>query len=131
MEIRTTARPNCPLCASHGDLLYKDLEDNLFNAPGKWQLRRCANKECALCWLDPVAIASDLGLLYANYHTHGEKNSIGLRAKIRSFLLRGYELAKFIPSGLFGLNQEKRQFPYMFLNDLTPGRVLDVGCGIR
>lgn len=130
MEIRTTPRPFCPLCASHGDLLYQDLEDNLFNVPGIWMLRRCANDECGLCWLDPVAIASDLQFLYANYHTHGEKSSnLGLRAKTRSFLLRAYELAKLIPSCLFGLNWEKRQFPYMFLNDLTPGRVLDVGCG--
>jgi 2-polyprenyl-3-methyl-5-hydroxy-6-metoxy-1,4-benzoquinol methylase len=130
MEIRTVARPVCPLCGSQGDLLHIDLEDYLFKAPGKWNMRICANLECGLGWLDPVAIVADLQYLYENYYTHGENTShLGARAKLRSLLFSAYEFAKFLPSSVLGLRQEKRRFPYMFLEDLSPGRVLDVGCG--
>lgn len=130
MEIRTTHRPFCPICASQGDLLYECLEDYLFKAPGKWQMKRCANAECGLCWLDPMAIEADLQYLYENYYTHEEGASVsGFRAKARSFLLSAYEFAKLLPSSVLGLSQERRQIFHMFLEDLHPGRVLDVGCG--
>jgi 2-polyprenyl-3-methyl-5-hydroxy-6-metoxy-1,4-benzoquinol methylase len=130
MEIRTVLRPHCPLCGRQGDFLYNGLEDHLFKAPGKWDMRRCANLECGLCWLDPVAFEADLQFLYENYYTHGENAShTEAWAKLRSFLFSAYEYAKFIPSSILGLRQEKRRFPYLFLEDLSPGHVLDVGCG--
>jgi 2-polyprenyl-3-methyl-5-hydroxy-6-metoxy-1,4-benzoquinol methylase len=130
MEIRTLQRPLCPLCGSQGDLLYKDLEDRLFNAPGKWSLRRCANAECGLCWLDPVAVEADIQFLYKSYYTHEESASLlGFRAKARAFLIKVYEFAKFLPLSALRLNQEKRSFANMFLENLRPGRILDVGCG--
>jgi 2-polyprenyl-3-methyl-5-hydroxy-6-metoxy-1,4-benzoquinol methylase len=130
MEIRTSRRPRCPACAGHGNLLYEDLEDHLFKAPGKWSLKRCANVECGLGWLDPVTIEADLQYLYDNYYTHAENGSpSGFQAKLRSLLLSAYQSAKSVPSGILGLNRERRQFSYMFLEDLPPGRVLDVGCG--
>ena len=130
MEIRTAPRPFCLVCASQGDLLYENLEDYLFKATGKWKMKRCANAECGLCWLDPVAIEADIQYLYANYYTHGERASVSwFRAKARSFLLGAYELAKLLPSRVLGLSQERRQISHMFLEGLHPGRVLDVGCG--
>ncbi|MEI8290829.1 MAG: class I SAM-dependent methyltransferase [Verrucomicrobiota bacterium] len=130
MEIRTVSRPVCPLCRSQGNLLHIDLEDYLFKAPGKWNMRICANLGCGLGWLDPVAIDADLQYLYENYYTHGENTlHLGSKAKLRSFLFNAYEYAKFIPSSILGLRQEKQRFPYLFLEDLSPGHVLDVGCG--
>ena len=93
-------------------------------------MKRCVNDECGLCWLDPVAIEADLQYLYENYYTHGERVSVsGFRAKARYFLLSAYEFAKLLPSSVLGLSQERRQISNMFLEDLHPGRVLDVGCG--
>ncbi len=130
MEIRTASRPHCPICSKPGSLLYKDLEDYLFNAPGKWNLKQCANPECGLCWLDPVTIESDLQYLYKNYYTHAENHShLGFQAKARSFLLSCYEFAKLMPSSVLGLTQARRQILHMFLEDLPTGQVLDVGCG--
>ncbi len=131
MEIQTVSRRLCPLCGSAGELLYEDLEDNLFRAPGKWRLRRCPNAECGLCWLDPVAREADLQLLYENYYTHDGRDAFsGFRAKLRSFFLNGYESAKWLSSRALGLAQEKRKLLNMFLDDwLPPGRILDVGCG--
>lgn len=131
MEIRTAPRPLCPLCGSEGGLLYEHLEDNLFKAPGRWRLKQCTKGECGLCWLDPAAVESDLGFLYEDYYTHeGTDLSSGLRAKLRSFLQSGYELAKLLSSRALGLHQERRKLLNMYLDDLRPpGRVLDVGCG--
>lgn len=131
MKIRTVPRPLCPLCGGRGDLPYENLEDNLFTAPGKWLLRRCANTEFGLCWLDPVASETDLKFLYEDYPTHDGKDSfLGFRAKPRSFFLNGYKLAKLFSSSVLGLNQERRKLLNMCLDDLCPlGRILDVGCG--
>lgn len=130
-EIRTVSRRLCPFCGSAGELLYEHLEDYLFRAPGKWRLRRCLDAECGLCWLDPVAREADLQMLYENYYTHDGKDAFtGFRAKLRSFFLNNYELAKLLSSSALGLAQEKRKLLHMFLDDLLPpGRILDVGCG--
>ncbi len=110
--------------------MYNNLEDRLFRAPGKWQMRLCVNAECGLCWLDPVAIESDLQFLYDNYHTHKKTgSSLGFGAELRTFLLNVYKLATSFSSSFLGLNQERRQLLNMFVDDLPPGRVLDIGCG--
>ena len=135
MEIRTVSRPSCLLCGNQGDFLYKNLQDFLFKAPGKWHIRRCGNAECGLCWLDPVANEADLQFLYENYPTHDNSahdeisSFLGLQAKLRAFLLNCYRIATLIPSSILGLDKERQQLLNMFLDDLSPGRVLDVGCG--
>lgn len=130
MEIRTYDRPVCPLCASQGEVLYQDLEDHLFGAPGKWRLRRCVNTQCGLCWLDPAAIEADLKHLYTTYYTHDQTAATAsLQSKLRSVLLGIYQFAKRLPLAFLGLGPEKRRFAQLFLDDLPPGRVLDVGCG--
>lgn len=130
MEIRTNHRPCCPLCASQGVPLYNNLQDHLYGAPGKWQMKRCANDECGLCWLDPVAIEADIQFLYENYHTHeASDSSSGFQAKARSLLLSGYKFVTSLLSSPLGLNKERQRLLNMFLDDMPPGLVLDVGCG--
>lgn len=130
MEVRTVQRPVCPLCSGQGELLYRELEDILFSAPGKWSLRKCLNVKCGLCWLDPVAIKEDIHCLYENYYTHGSKvDRPGFKSKLRWLLVSIYESIKLLPLWILGLTAEKRRFFTMFLSDLPPGKVLDVGCG--
>jgi ubiquinone/menaquinone biosynthesis C-methylase UbiE len=38
-------------------------------------------------------------------------------------------LATYVPSGLMGLNRARHQIRHMFLADVKPGNLLDVGCG--
>jgi len=131
MEVRTVQRPRCPVCSGQGDILYRDQEDSLFGAPGKWNLRKCLNSQCAeLCWLDPIPIEADMIYLYQDYPTHGRKSALpGLKSKVRDVLVKIYDTAKLLPLSVLGVAAERQQFSNMFLSDLPPGRVLDVGCG--
>jgi len=126
--IRTRPNPTCRFCGSTGEILYTRLKDKLFNAPGTWQLKQCPRPECGLVWPDPVAIEEDLGLAYQTYYTHAEPP--GALGKLKHLILsNGYRIAIGIPAVLTGLYRERRHFMRMFLDDLPPGRVFDVGCG--
>jgi ubiquinone/menaquinone biosynthesis C-methylase UbiE len=131
MEVRTVQRPQCLVCSGPGEVLYRDQEDSLFGAPGKWSLKKCLNPQCAgLCWLDPIAIEEDMIFLYQDYPTHGPKAALpGFKQQFRQFLVNVYETVKLLPLGVLGLAAENLKFSNMFLSDLPPGRVLDVGCG--
>jgi hypothetical protein len=126
--IRTFAKPFCILCGSEGRVLYGDLVDYRFSAPGIWQFKQCARPECGLAWLDPAPLLEDLGLAYQDYHTH-----TGLEAVPASFALRAskwaYSVGLRIPAVFTGLYQEQRKFRHMLISHLSPGHLLDVGCG--
>jgi 2-polyprenyl-3-methyl-5-hydroxy-6-metoxy-1,4-benzoquinol methylase len=69
-EIRAAAHATCDVCGCQGNLVYKELDDVLFGAPGAWSMRRCTNGSCGLFWLDPQPIEKDIGKAYVEYHTH-------------------------------------------------------------
>jgi len=130
MEIRTSKRPLCPICSKQGEVLYKDLDDRIWGVAGKWTIKHCSDSECGTCWLDPVAIVEDLPLLYAKFGTHADTApAAGLKSWLRSFLYNVYESARFVPMSMLGLRLEKQRSASQYLDDLPPGRVLDVGCG--
>ena len=129
-KISTISRPECPLCGSPGKVLHEGLKDRLYSAPGEWTMKKCPNAECGLGWLDPVAVESDLGLLYANYYTHVEHSlPSGAKAWLRGVLVQAYEIAKSVPLVLLGLSNDRRQSSLMYLEDRPAGYVLDLGCG--
>ena len=68
--IRVEEVPSCMLCGSEGVLLYENLRDRHFNAPGIWTLLKCP--DCRLVWLIPRPISSDIGKLYEEYYTHND-----------------------------------------------------------
>jgi ubiquinone/menaquinone biosynthesis C-methylase UbiE len=130
MEIRMLQRPFCQICGGKGELLYANLMDRLFGVPGTWSLRLCVNNACGLCWLDPAPIEEDVHLLYETYHTHGLGNAGQKKiAGLRAFFYNSYLALSWIPSTLLGLRKARRQMLRMFLDDLKPGKLLDVGCG--
>lgn len=71
-SIGVRASTSCNVCGSAGEVLYAGLDDVLFGAPGEWTLKRCANPECGLLWLDPQPTEEDIGKAYAAYFTHAE-----------------------------------------------------------
>lgn len=79
-------------------------------------------------WPDPAPLAEDLGLAYRNYYTHPEATRNSAKFK-HSVLANGYRLGMIVPAILAGLHRERRDFARMFLGQLQPGRLYDVGCG--
>lgn len=128
--MRTSPNPNCYLCGTGGTPLYKDLADPYFGAPGLWAHKHCPNPSCGLIWLDPTPIAEDLHLGYQSYFTHGTQDGMpSLAARIRSFCYGSYQTLQNVPAMITGLGASKKQMQDMFLDDLKPGKLLDVGCG--
>lgn len=123
--MRATARPNCHVCGSRGEPLYRGLSDTMFSAAGNWSLSRCSNGDCGLLWLDPMPIAEDLPAAYESYYTHGEPAKTGIyrAGKLLYSLLAGCILW---PAGIL---LDRRRAGLMFLGGSRPGALLDVGCG--
>ena len=129
--IRTKANPACFLCGSTGKIVYRNLTERYFGVPGTWQLKQCPQEPCGLIWLDPAPVPEDLHLAYHNYFTHSAQAD-GRSSVAKTFndiLYRCYQVAQFIPSVIFGLKRSREDMDSMFLNDVRPGRLLDVGCG--
>jgi SAM-dependent methyltransferase len=105
---------NCPLCHAPGDVLYRDLRDRLFHAPGQWTLKHC--RACVIAWLDPMP--DDLARAYENYYTHHESPAPSGSQRVYRRLLR-----------LTPLYRERERLNLMFLDNVPPGRLLEVGCG--
>ncbi|MEW6482205.1 MAG: hypothetical protein AB1397_04305 [bacterium] len=55
--IRTEKIEECILCGSKGKVLYKNLEDRLFGAPGEYGFLKCP--KCNLIWLNPRPVKED------------------------------------------------------------------------
>jgi 2-polyprenyl-3-methyl-5-hydroxy-6-metoxy-1,4-benzoquinol methylase len=129
-QIRTKPRPLCYLCGEPGNTLYKELHDFIFDAPGRWELKECTASTCGLVWLDPFPIEEDLHLAYQTYYTHKENGGNSKPGgKFRDVLYKTYAFANSLPGVILGLQSEKKRMSFMFLDELPPGRVLDVGCG--
>lgn len=130
MEIRTVPRPACIICGGQGKILHPDLKDRMFAVPGIWSLKQCIHRSCGLAWLDPTPIESDIPKFYTNYFTHKiDDPKQRALSKLRSLLYSGYMCATYVPSALLGLKKSKHLIQHMFLQDLKPDKLLDVGCG--
>jgi 2-polyprenyl-3-methyl-5-hydroxy-6-metoxy-1,4-benzoquinol methylase len=129
--IRTRPNPFCYLCATEGQSLYDNRIDVLFAAPGEWSLKQCPNKNCGLIWLDPTPLPDDLHLAYQTYFTHDEtaEDLPHRREALRDWFYSGYLAAQYVVGTVLGFNRSKKQKYAMFLDDLSPGKLLDVGCG--
>jgi SAM-dependent methyltransferase len=122
-EIGTRPRPDCYLCGARGERLYQGLRDRLFGAPGVWNFNRCPNSNCGLVWLDPVPLEEDVLELYRNYYTHQEPRPA--QDFFRKNLRRAYNvLLRLTP-----LWRERQRLRLMYLGDVAPGRLLEIGCG--
>lgn len=128
--IRTESHPRCYLCGAEGASLYRDRIDALFAAPGVWGFLKCPGSNCGLIWLEPRPIPEDVHLAYQTYFTHGESDGpppAGMR--LRAWLYAGYLGVQALLAALLGLKKSKTQMRAMFLDDVPPGKLLDVGCG--
>lgn len=123
--MRAMPQRTCYCCGGTGELLFRDLRDNLFSAQGRWSLRKCAAASCGLLWLDPMPLEEDLGLAYQDYYTHDARE----RSIVHRIARLLYRLATGSVLALAGIPGERRRADQMFLGNVAPGRLLDVGCG--
>lgn len=128
-EIRTVPRPDCYLCGAQGKVLYEGLKDRLFGAPGEWNLKQCRNPECGLVWLDPMPTEEDIGKAYESYYTHHETGGDEERKGVKGFFKLNLRRAYNVFSLLTLLERERERRSLMYLEKITPGRLLEVGCG--
>lgn len=147
-EIQTRPCPNCPICGSVGDPLYRGLTDQIFNAPGAWDMRKCHNSDCGTLWLNPMPLEAELPKLYAGYYTHQSFPSQSSNNPWQAFLGQvraahlharyGYEPhpASWIINGLLDWIaylhpawKENLEASVFYLPAKRGGRLLEVGCG--
>jgi len=126
--IRSAPSPRCIACGRDGVELYGALRDELYGAPGTWRMVRCADARCGMLWLDPRPLAADLIKAYASYHTHGRR-ARGARELGLSALNASCKLASHLVDLATGLARERRALRMMFLGDMAPAKLLEVGSG--
>ena len=128
-DIRTYPLPNCYLCGVQGLTLYSSLKDRLFLSPGEWNLKHCPNPGCGLMWLDPMPSKEDIGKAYAAYYTSQNNNANEQGNRLRIFLILNLRRLYKLLLRATTLHRERRRRTLMYLDEMTPGRLLDVGCG--
>jgi len=144
-QIHTHSNPDCHVCGTRGEPLYQRLQDRLFSAPGKWDLKRCQDPRCGLVWLDPMPAEEDIEQFYETYYTHQDKAPPNnyLRGAYRR-LAAGYTASRYgyRSNGGSRLDQILGRLIYLlpgrradldarvfFLKSQSGGRLLEVGCG--
>src|SRR4051812_21168852 len=127
-HIRSVPQPHCIFCANKkSTILFDGVKDRLFNAPGTWRYRKCADVNCAFIWLDPMPVAEDLDMAYMNYYTHVDpaKRDRDPRPQFQRLMHGAFSL--FVRAS--GISAERAKFEASYLDDMKPGRVLEIGCG--
>jgi 2-polyprenyl-3-methyl-5-hydroxy-6-metoxy-1,4-benzoquinol methylase len=135
--IEVQSVPTCYLCGREGHILYSDLRDKVFDAPGKWNVKKCCNPECELVWLDPIPTEDHLHRVYETYFTHQVSNNGTNNVRVQSVLMKssrlvlklGYQLFTYCTGLNRSLSQARLDITSMYLAKKRSGRLLDVGCG--
>jgi len=82
-----------------------------------------------MLWLDPMPLPEDLIKAYASYHTHGRKHARSAAQLALSALNSACKMASRAHELGSGLGRQRRALRKMFLGDLAPGTLLEVGSG--
>ena len=127
-QIRANDCPDCYLCQAEGKLLYSNLSDRIFNAPGNWNLKQCSNPICSLVWLDPMPLASEIGKAYETYCTHDSPEATAKKNGLRPLIRSAYRAVWLASFSVLGVKQEKVSLDRLYLTQES-GRLLEVGCG--
>lgn len=126
-NIRVAPRPACLLCGSRGRQAHIGLRDRLYGVSGEWDLQRCENRNCGLYWLNPMPVVEDIAVAYEGYYTHDEytEDDVSSRGRWESLVRRLHQFALDLVSP----NNARQAALDLYLHDVRPGRLLDVGCG--
>lgn len=121
--IATESVEKCPLCQAKGEIYYANLRDRSYHTKGEWAFSQC--NDCGVLWINPRPLATEIDKLYQEYFTHeGGDNAIHLNGR-----QRGGRFESLKRCLLPRRNADITAMESMLLGDLTPGKLLDVGCG--
>ena len=127
--IRAEASPECAVCARPGRPLYEGLTDYLAGTAGQWRMLRCPDAACGLLWLDPKPLAADLIKAYATYHTHGGSRTQDPARLWHSAVNSACKQLSHLLELGSALGRQRRELRTMFIGSVSPGTLLEVGCG--
>ncbi|MBO9671548.1 MAG: methyltransferase domain-containing protein [Sphingobium sp.] len=119
--VHCRAQGDCPACGTEGRVIHDKQRDQLFQAPGIWSIRQCADAACSLAWIDPMPDAGDLGKFYSSYYTHSAGEGAAAVASPG--------LAKRVLAAIFPGRRLQFLSSLMHFGDMAPGDMLEVGCG--
>jgi SAM-dependent methyltransferase len=142
--IRVEEVKTCLLRGTEGLVLYKDMRDRLFAAPGVWSHLRCPQDRHV--WLSPRPVVEDVARTYTVYYTHNsgpelrQPGLFSLKRMVQEAVLcaeLGYEavpgehpprlLGRLL--GLLPMAKEIAGSSVMWLKAHPNGKLLDVGSG--
>lgn len=136
-------RTNCPITDDPGSVIYHDLRDRFYGAPGVWSVLQCS--ECGHLWLNPAPLPEEMWKLYREYYTHCSvsEGRAGFAQTVRAVALHGLLYAsgytkvartrteRFAGRALYRIPslRDAVNSSIMFLTGPRTGTLLDVGCG--
>lgn len=141
-SVRAVATPQCPVCGQRGQVVYADVRDKVFKAPGTWDLLSCPG--CGLIWLDPQPLPEELSKLYEREYVTQVPASQDVAASVQDRIRQaivahtyGYPSSgtdhRWPKAGrvlsLIGPLREAAAASIRWLPASQRGRLLDVGCG--
>lgn len=128
-KIRTNKVNHCLLCENSGNNLYQNLEDNIFNVEGKWNLSQCSNKSCGFIWQNPMIIKDDIYKIYKSYYTHKIQNNTQVKHNLKSYILNKIKkIYSFFVLILF-IKYNRDKYNKMDISNESPGKMLEIGAG--
>lgn len=126
-ELMTAEHPNCYHCGATGVVFQTQVRDPDHHIQRDWTLKRCP--QCALVWLDPAPLESELWKAYTAYHTH---TRVVPSKFAKAILSLAHRLIKLVLLPVWmprALKQEAAYLRCMTLDNEPVGKLLDVGCG--
>lgn len=127
--IKVEEQLRCYMCGGHGAILYRELKDRLFGVSGDWSIRECEDSNCGLQWLDPLPYESEIAKAYETYMTHVVSSAESQKETPANLVRKAVVGLYRCVEHLTPLPSERRKARMGYLDEIRPGRVLDVGCG--
>lgn len=130
--IKSDAQLNCPFCGAEGKLIHKRLKDrSMIGGTSFWNIRRCRNHSCGAAWQDPRPREEEIWKAYRTYYTHSESRPYMEWYYPHQYGYLGRVLLRILNKTLrrLQLSAKRYDFYYHGLNNGSPGRLLEIGCG--